>query len=67
MQIFEGIAQSFANNGSIDDKLTAVQKNIMIDVERKLDEKISSFLNVMKGMLERNVRLLYYCCNYILI
>jgi hypothetical protein len=52
-KFFEGIAQSFANNGSIDDKLTAVQQNIMIDVERKLDEKFSSFLNEMKGMLER--------------
>jgi len=32
---------------------TAVQQNIMSDVERKLDEKFSSFLNVMKDMLGR--------------
>jgi hypothetical protein len=53
MQIFEGIAQSIGRSSNIDDKLTAVQQNIMTDVERKLDEKFSSFLNVMKDMLGR--------------
>jgi hypothetical protein len=52
MQIFEGIAQLIGRSSDIDDKLTAVQQNIMTDVERKLDEKFS-FLNVMKDMLGR--------------
>jgi hypothetical protein len=53
MQIFEGIAQSIGHSSDIDDKLTAIQQNIMTDVQRKLDEKFSSFLNVMKNMLGR--------------
>jgi len=53
IQIFEVIAQLIGRSCNIDHKLTAVQQNIITDVERKLDEKFSSFHNVMKDMLER--------------
>jgi len=53
IQIFDVIALLIGHSCNIDPKLTAEQQNIITDVERKLDEKFSSFHNVMKDMLER--------------